>query len=229
MTPPPTYGIKLLGGAVIVEGGKPLGGAAAHRHRIALLALLAAGQMPVSRDKLIAMLWPERDTDGGRNLLKVAVHELRKILGEGAITSTGDLLSLDPAVVRCDLLEFEKAIAARDYATAAEQYGGPFLDGFHVKSAAELERWTETQRSRLSGLYVAALERLGNEAERSGDADRAVHWWRKLAAEDPFRSDVALRLMKAMEAAGDRTGAIRHADIHATFRSRDFSLEPEPV
>jgi DNA-binding SARP family transcriptional activator len=225
----PEHAIQLFGGAVITEAGRPLGGAAAHRHRIALLALLAGSSMPVSRDKLIAMLWPERDSDAGRNLLKVAVHEVRKILGDAAIISTGDLLSLDGSIVQCDLLAFEKAIAARDYRAAAEQYGGPFLDGFHVKSAAEFERWADSQRSRLAGMYVAALERLGADAERGGDNHQAVHWWKRLAAEDPLRSDVALRLMKAMDASGDRTGALRHADIHATLRSRDFSLEPEPA
>jgi hypothetical protein len=50
-----------------------------------------------------------RDAESGRNLLKVAVHELRKVLGEHALRTTGDQLSLDTSIVACDLVEFESA------------------------------------------------------------------------------------------------------------------------
>src|SRR5690242_18676102 len=91
--------LKVLGGAVVEVGGTPMGGPAAHRHRVGLLAILARNRLPVSRDKLIAILWPERDTDSGRNLLKVAVHGLRKVLGEDAIRSVGDQLTVDATLV----------------------------------------------------------------------------------------------------------------------------------
>src|SRR4051812_42981242 len=114
-TPPVGVSLQFLGGAVIRAGGSPLGGPAAHRHRLALLAFLAGNSAPVSRDRLIGMLWPERDEENGRNLLKVAVHELRKLLGEQTLRSTGDQLSLDAATIRCDLIAFDQAIAAKSY------------------------------------------------------------------------------------------------------------------
>src|ERR1700754_1560721 len=120
--------LTVLGGAVLRSNGEPLGGPAPHRHRLALLALLAASSAPVSRDKLIAYLWPERDTESGRNLLKVAVHELRKLLGGDAIRSTGDQLSLDPGVLSCDMIDLEAAAASGDYAKVVDLYAGPFLD-----------------------------------------------------------------------------------------------------
>jgi DNA-binding SARP family transcriptional activator len=118
MTPAPM--LKLLGGAVIQVGAEPLGGPASHKHRLALLALLATTRLPMSRDKLIALLWPERDEESGRNLIKVALHELRKALGDDAIRSTGDQLHLDPAHLHCDVADFEAAIAAKEYERAAE-------------------------------------------------------------------------------------------------------------
>src|SRR3954470_4584499 len=127
--------LQLLGGAVIRRDDTPLGGAAAHRHRLALLALLACSPGPVTRDKLIALLWPERDEESGRNLLKVAVHELRKLLGDDAIRTTGDQLGFDTAVVQCDVAAFESALAAREFDKAIALYKGPFLDGFYMKDA----------------------------------------------------------------------------------------------
>src|SRR5688572_23365534 len=146
--------LKLLGGAVIQAGDTPLGGPAAHRHRLALLALLAVNARPISRDRLVAFLWPERDGEHARNLLKTAVHELRKLLSENAIPSTGDQLSIDPTILHCDVSEFEAAVGAKDLEKAAALYGGPFLDGFFMKEAQEFEHWADAERVRLEGIYA---------------------------------------------------------------------------
>ena len=116
--------IALFGGAAIQVGGVPLGGRAAHRHPLAILALLVANAgRPITRDKLIALLWPERDADSARNLLKVNLHELRKELGDGAIRSTGDQLSIDSTVISCDVTDFLNAIGARLVDIAVSKIG----------------------------------------------------------------------------------------------------------
>ena len=95
--------VQLLGGASLRSGDTPLSGPPAQRHRMALLALIvAAWPQPLSRDRAIALLWPERDDANARRLLNLAVHVLRSALGDGAIASTGDGLLLVPALVRCD-------------------------------------------------------------------------------------------------------------------------------
>jgi DNA-binding SARP family transcriptional activator len=225
--PTSVHRLTLLGGAVIRFDGKPVGGPVAHRHRLALLAILAASSAPVSRDKLIAFLWPERDTEAGRNLLKVAVHELRKVLGDDAIRSTGDQLSIDPNALPCDVVELEAAAAGGEFGRVIELYAGPFLDGFHMKDAPEFEHWADGHRDRLAAVHGEALEKTALAAERKGDWRHAAEWWRKLAAMDPLRVDVALRLMRALDAAGDRTGAMRHAEIHTELRQRDFGLDAD--
>jgi len=133
-----------LFGSPSLEGpdGTPFVGRAAQRHPLALLALLAAapGQR-LRRDKLIAYLWPESDPDRGRNLLKVATYNLRKALGESALLSAADDLRLNPTVIETDVIEFEAALEARDYARAATLYRGAFLDGLFLTDAPEFERW----------------------------------------------------------------------------------------
>src|SRR5213083_2500676 len=105
--------VQLLGGAYLRSGNAPIGGPPAQRHRIALLTLIvAAWPQSLSRERAMAMLWPERDTASARRLLNLAIHVLRGTLGEGAITSTGDGLLLDPSRLKCDLHELRAAIAA---------------------------------------------------------------------------------------------------------------------
>src|SRR5678816_3897712 len=104
--------VQLLGGATLRSGDAPITGPPAQRHRIALLTLVvAAWPQPLSRDRAMALLWPERDTANARRLLNLAVHVLRSALGDGAIASTGDGLLLNPSLVRCDLHELRTAMA----------------------------------------------------------------------------------------------------------------------
>src|SRR5919197_3825732 len=52
--------LRVLGNPSVEGSTGPVGGAAAQRKSLALLALLApAGERGVSRDKLLAYLWPE--------------------------------------------------------------------------------------------------------------------------------------------------------------------------
>ena len=62
---------------------------------------------------------------------------------------------------------------------------------------------------------------------RDGDPVRAVEWWARLTGEDPYNSRIALRYMQALEAAGDRAGAMRHASAHADLLRADLGAVPE--
>src|SRR5690242_286383 len=150
--------VQLLGGACLRAGDAPLSGPPAQRHRIALLSLVvAAWPRPLSRDRALALLWPERDTPSGRRLLNLAVHVLRAALGEGAITSTGDGLLLNPALVRCDLYDLRAAIAAREFDRVVQLYVGPLLDGFHLDESTEFGYWLDQRRLELDHAYTGAL------------------------------------------------------------------------
>jgi DNA-binding SARP family transcriptional activator len=127
-------------------------GRATHRHRLAMLALLAlAPAQRLSRDKLIAYLWPESDSQRGRNLLNVSTYVLRTELGESALLSAGDDLRLNAEVVQADVAEFEAALERADHVRAVALYRGPFLDAFFLSEAAEFEEWADRTRERLAG------------------------------------------------------------------------------
>src|SRR5512132_3572582 len=139
--------VQLLGGASLRSGDEPISGPPTQRHRIALLALIvAAWPQPLTRDRAMALLWPERDTANARRLLNLAVHVLRAALGEGAITSAGDALLLNPSLIRCDLHDLRSAIAAGDVDGIVRFHTGPLLDGFHLDDSTEFEYWLEQRR-----------------------------------------------------------------------------------
>jgi len=224
-----SFSLKLLGGLTLADGTGPLTGPAVQRHRLALLALLAASHpRPLSRDKLMAWLWPERDSEPARRLLNQAVHALRQALGADALRSAGEELQLDAGVVRCDVVAFEEALAGGEPARAAALYAGPFLDGFFLSDAPEFERRVDRERDRLAAAYAKALEGLAEAAEQEEDGAAAADWWKARAAHDPYDSRVALRYMQALERAGNRAGALQHAALHQQRLREELEIEPPP-
>lgn len=224
-----SFTVHTLGGAQVEGPAGLLAGRAAHRRRIALLALLASSRTgSLTREKIVGYLWPETAPAAARHKLSVALSDLRKELGEHAFVSTGDEIAVDPEVVAADVARFEAALRAGDDARAVELYRGPFLDGFYVDDAPAFEQWMHAERDRLAMEYAGALERLAERAEAAGDADEAARRWRQAAAHDPCGSRVALRLMRALDAAGDRASAIRAFAAHASALREELEMEPEP-
>src|SRR5688500_14941542 len=125
--------LRLLGNATLQDEHANLSGRAVQPRRLALLALLALSPRKcLSRDKLLAYLWPESDTEQGRHLLSVAVYELRKAIGDGTLVTARDDVSLTPGAINIDVDEFDAAMTATDYDRAITIYAGPLLDGFHI-------------------------------------------------------------------------------------------------
>lgn len=222
------FSFRLFGGASIEGADGPLTGRVAQRRRLGLLALLAASpETGVSRDKLMAFLWPEHDSERARHALSDSVYQLNKVLGGDAVLAVGVELRLNAAVLACDVRAFQEAIEAEAWDDAVQVYAGPFLDGFFLSDAIEFERWVEAQRERLAGQYAGALESLANQRVAGGDVTGAVSAWSRLAAHDAYSSRYAIGLMEALVAAGNRAAALRHARIHAQLLEQEFGTEPD--
>jgi len=221
--------LKLFAGASLQSDQGPVSGPAAQRRRLALLALLAASHpRALPREKVLACLWPERDSEHARNLLSQALYALRKALGEEAILAAGDEVRFNPEVTPCDVVSFARALAAGQLARAVGLYSGPFLDGFFLSDAPEFEQWVEGERERYRRSCCMALEGLAESAAADGDFAAAAEWWRRRVGGEPYNARVTLRLMEALEAAGDRAGALQQARVHAALLEQEFAAEPDP-
>jgi DNA-binding SARP family transcriptional activator/TolB-like protein len=224
------FQLRLFGGVSLAGADGVVSGKAARRHPLALLALVALSpQRRVSRDKLIAYLWPDSPAARARNLLNQTIHALRQALGRDAIRSVRDELELDPQMVQCDVWGFQEAVRSDDDERALDVYTGPLADGFFLENAGEFERAMEAERLALRRSYLALLERLAMKAAAQGDSRLAATRWRRLAAEEPANASTVVRLMQALEALGDRAGAIREAEAHAALLHDEFGAEPNPA
>lgn len=221
------FRLRTFGGLSLTEpgGGRPRG--ELRRSWLALLAVIAAGgERGISRDRLLALFWPERDEERARGSLKQALYSLRSELGAPALLLGSDALRLNASCVVSDVGDFEVALRAGDHARAVELYQGTFLDGFHIANG-EFGRWQEEQAADLAFRYRGALSALAQDAESRLDHPGAARWWRALVAAEPLSAAATLSLMKALAKSGDRTAALEHARSHEQQVRRDLETAPD--
>lgn len=217
-----------LGGLALASDGAPLGGVGGQPHRLALLAFVArAPAMGVSRDRILATFWPERDERHGRGALRQALYALRRELGRGLVLGTWEI-RLNPRVISADAWTFERALGEGDMEAGVAAYRGPFLDGFHIAGAPEFGRWAERERALLAERYGAALEELALAAAERGDWNAAAAAWRRRVREDPFDARAVRQLMVALDRTGNRTAALRWADRHSRLTRTELDVPPDP-
>jgi Tol biopolymer transport system component/DNA-binding SARP family transcriptional activator len=208
--------------------GQRLSGAASQPRRLALLALLAsAGEHGMTRDRMLGMLWPESDEDRARRGLNQALYALRQEVGADEIFLGTRDVRLNPDLIGSDIAAFALAVKTGRLEQAAAQYIGPFLDGFHISDAPEFERWLEEERAGLARDHATALQRLAQRAGERGERAEAAEWWRKLAAQDPLNARVAIGLMEALVAAGDRSAALHHARVYEVLLEQELEAPPD--
>lgn len=220
------YRLRLLGGVALEGPDGPVSGRAAQPRRLSLLAVLGASNGPGSwsREKLIALLWPETDPNEARRNLSQSVYLLRQAIGEDSLVSHGETLALNQDVVWTDVAAFRSAVEEDRFDDAAAAYGGPFLDGFFIRGAREFEEWADSERRRLADMYATCLEAAATESVEENDHLRAADHWRRLIEHDPYNSRAVVGLMEALSAAGDPGNALLVAEEHAETLREDLGL-----
>ena len=215
--------------------GTPMQAVLAQPRRLALLVYLAkAGPGPAPtfhrRDALLAMFWPDVADGRARDALKVAVHFLRRALGDGVIISRGaGELGIAADVIACDATAFEYAVDGRKLNDAVALYRGDFLPAFHISDAPGFEEWMERERARLSAAYRRALEELARASGEVGDAAGTAALWRRVVDAGPLDSAAVVALMRALERVGDRAGALLVAREHEHRVRVELDADVDPA
>lgn len=176
----------------------------------------------------MAFLWPESDAERASNSLRQTLFWLRRELDQDLFLpeNTGGI-GLDRSRLQIDLWTFRDAIERKRYRDAAAVYEGPFLDGFTIPGCPEFLQLLETERGRLERQYLVAIDTLAEQATADGRHDDAVAWRFRRVAADRFSSRSALALLRALSAAGDRTGALKYAAVYETMVRAHLETEPD--
>lgn len=171
---------------------------------VALLAYLAAaGDRPGifhRRDKLAGLFWRESDQEHSRANLRGLLHTIRRYLGDVIEMRGDEELRVNPALLLCDVMEFQDAIRRSRPARADELYRGEFMPGFFVPRAPvpEFDMWLSQRRTELAEAAAETAWKLATLFEDGSNLTDASRWARRaarLAAHDERRFRRAIDLL----------------------------------
>lgn len=225
----PRFHLQLLGAVELRNAeGRSASAVLSQPKRVALLAYLAAATPRGyhRRDRVLALLWPELDTERARAALRKGVHWLRTELGDDAIVGRGNEELALAEVVESDVGVFEQALDAHQPDRALTLYRGELLSGFHVTGAPEFERWLDGERVRLRGRAAAAAWAVAEERLAAGDGVSAIQRGRQALALSPDDEGAVRRLIGLLGALGDRAGALHAYESLARQLADDYAAQP---
>ncbi len=188
-----------------------------------MAAFLALRGDWVSRDELVALLWPDTEPRRARHTLSQLLHTVRR-------SAWGHDLEVDPTRVRwpvdCDVVTLRRAVADGDWLRAVELDTGSLLEGTQDGISEAFDAWPRAEREDLRETRREALLGLARSlagGERWADAARVL---RRLLAEDDLHEEAVQALIRAEARAGRRDAALQAFEAFRARLADDLGLEP---
>jgi DNA-binding SARP family transcriptional activator/streptogramin lyase len=225
---------RILGPFEVVADDRsvPLGG---NKQRALLAVLLLHRGEVVSSDRLIDELWGERAPATATKTLQVYVSNLRKVLGDGLLTTRGRGYEFAPAADQVDCDRFQRL--AREGQDALQR-GDPRAARVRLHDALELwrgpplsdfsyEQFAQAEIARLEEVRRAVVEDRIEADLALGQGASLVPELEALAREHPLRERLHGHLMLALYRSGRQVDALER--YHQARRMLDqFGIEPGP-
>jgi DNA-binding SARP family transcriptional activator len=198
--------VYTLGSFRVLKEDEPLkAGRKAPRRVLELLQAIAAlGCRGASRDRLTEALWPEAEGDAARDAFEIALHRLRRLIGEDTVLLEYGRVSLSPKHVWIDIEAFERLAddilrsserdanevrLARALEKALTLYSGHFL-------ANEAERpWLLPTRERARSKLERLVLHTGGLFEKTGRVREATTLYQRALELHPLAEAFYRRLM----------------------------------
>jgi TolB-like protein/DNA-binding SARP family transcriptional activator len=226
----PTFQLSVLGRFELSGPDGPID--VTSRKLAALLVFLACtAPQAHSRDKLMTMLWGSHFEAQARQNLRQALTRLRRALGDDALVTAGESVSLRPGVIACDVARFEALLAdgSRDALIGAiGLYKGGLLADIVIPEEAWTE-WIEAQRQRLEGLALDAMVKLGEQELEGGNHEQALRPAYRAIEISSLREDAHRLIMRVLTAGGRRADALKHYEGLTALLKRELAVEPDPT
>ncbi len=187
-----------------------------------LFAYLALqGERRFSRELLASFFWPESEFDGARQSLRMALSDLRSVLGSEILIADRDSVQLVFDLVHTDLDEFEslRQLAKSSADNQKESLGkalqlirGELLQGMS-------EDWITPEWLRLQDHISSAGIAYMALCQESGDFELGVQEGKRLLGLLDFREDIHIGIMRLHAKAGFGSLAI------AQFEELELQLD----
>lgn len=223
----PEVRLKALGSFEVEIGGRSVLGFEWESEKAReMFLLIATSGGKLTRDEIIAALWPDAGGRRASSLFHSTLHRVRQATYTEAILESGGSYFLngnvpitsDVDAFRAGISEFPDRLSDPDRAPALRGalalYRGTFAPGVEAE-------WADSLRRSLEESFLRASIQLTTVLMECGDYGGAVGTAQRVLEVDPFSETACLLLMRAQSAAGDVESALR------TFRRFSETLDLE--
>ncbi len=223
----PALRIRLFGHVVIEVDGAPFKLATPRKTLPILAYLLLNRDVPVARDFLAYVMWPDDEEESARNKLRMSLYDLGRVLprnlGGNPLLVDGDSVRLRPDLdLWLDVTEFDRYLRdSTRLEDAVALYRGDLL-------ATLYDEWVVPERERRRSAYLAALTRLVSRARRERHFATGIARAQEILALDPWREDIVRQLVAIRSESGDRAGALAEYERFAARLRTELNVDPMP-
>jgi len=237
---PGVLAVRMLGAFELAIDGRRITDWRGQRTQSLMQFLTAHRHRSVSRDELIAAVWPDADEDGGRHRVHQAVYELRRTLraidpDRSPVVCIYGGYRLDHEVpIWVDVEKFDDVASAAARCFAAQRfreaielcqealtlYGGDFL--CQVTGAD----WTTAERNRLRARFVQLSIHLGELLVRRGDHGAALAVVDPVLSMEPWNEEATVIKMRCHAKSGARSMAGAAYRSCAEALTCEFGMTP---
>src|SRR6516165_2301831 len=205
--------------------GRPCADAAQARgHKPwAITAYLVLAGGPVSRDRLIALLFEDADDPAGT--LRWNLGQVRRLLGRPDALR-GRVLSLRDTDVAFDV----DLLTQGRWQDAVElpSLGSELLEGLQFPHSPAYEVWLLGERRRLAAVTESLLHEAALSAMSTGNLADAVRWASRLVGLNPRADSHQELLIRAYAISGDQAAARRQLESAVRLFRRELGCDPAP-
>jgi DNA-binding SARP family transcriptional activator len=233
--------VDLLGGLRVRAGGRTLGPRelGGTKPRLVLFALLLHRGSPVSKDRLVSLLWGESPPRRAKATLEAYVCVLRKTLQPGQaareslITTVAGCYAIDMSRVDLDLVRYEGLVSAALHSGASAADALPLLRQAMALAESALlpeesdSEWLDDAR-RIHNQNVHKDLIAASHKVAGLPFDSAERWARLALEGDPLDESAWHALVASMEASGQHADGLRAYDECRRLFAAELGCAPGP-
>jgi len=250
--------VRMLGRFELVKDGEPIKftGKVQQKPLALLKALVAFGGKDVPEEQLTDALWPDADGDLAHRSFEMAVHRLRKLIGNDKVIQLQERrLSLDTDLCWVDVWAFDKAAeSSPDKDIRGQAASGVRSEEVHNDKSAirdpqseinpeiiekslslykghflpsdTAHAWVLSYRERLRSKLSRLIVKLGTSLEQARQWENAAEVFRKGLEADGHAEEYYQHLMVCHQQLGQRAEAISVYNRCRSFLSTTLGIAP---
>ena len=188
------------------------------------------------REKIIDLLWPDKDLKAAINNLHQLLYDTRRFLDpdknllQGCLVFDGDVLTLYPDdVLWVDVDQFEKAVQG----VHLFQEEGQYQDALSFYQDDLLlddlyEEWAAFRREELRQTYFSLLMHFAKFYEDHERYEQAIQTYKLVIVKDPIHEDAHMSIVRLMAACDRMHEAEHHYRHYCKMLQQELDSEPSP-